>query len=341
MSKVITLLILLKLNLLCSQLLTSTTSNLNHLITHYLDNSNSVYNVNYIGYSNAIGSYDAVNTNLGLKKGIILTTGTVYGNDGPQGPNDDEGSGIDNGYFGSGLLSSQIQGSATFNAATLEFDFVAVSDSFFIDYIFGSEEYLEYVGTEFKDLLGIFISGDGIVGNKNIAKLPNGDIISINTINEQENSSYFISNGDGNNIPYNLDSNYIQYDGYTKVLRASSPLILGSVYHIEIIIADVSDGLFDSGVFLSSNCFGYTGLNEEKETKNITMFPNPTVGIIYMNDMDLSEVNSIELVDQLGKKVGDFEIQNNLDLHEYKNGLYTLRLTTKNSIKQELIQLMK
>jgi len=338
MIKALFLLILLKFNLFYSQLVTSTTSNFNHLMTHYFDNSNSIFNVQYTGSNSAIGSYDASNTNLNISKGIVMTTGKVMGNDSPQGPNNDDGSGIDNGFGGTDLLSPFIGNIETYNASKLEFDFVVLADSFFIDYIFGSEEYLEYVDSEFKDMVVIMISGAGIPGKKNIATLPSSQFVSVNKINNISNSQYYVNNGNGNETPFNTDSVYIQYDGYTTLLRASSATQQGFIYHVEIIIADVSDGLFDSGVFLSTNSFGYTGL-KENSSYNEFIFPNPSSGFVNFKDLDLSQVTKIELIDQLGNIVGDFEIQKNLNLQEFKNGLYTIRITTKDSVKQDLIQL--
>lgn len=53
-----------------------------------------------------------------------------------------------------------------------------------ISYQFGSEEYPVYVGSPYNDAFGFFISGPGISGTQNIAKLPgSGNITSINTVN--------------------------------------------------------------------------------------------------------------------------------------------------------------
>jgi hypothetical protein len=51
---------------------------------------------------------------------------------------------MDNGSPGSGLLSGLIGGAQTFNATTLEFDFVPYSDTVRFRYVFGSEEYPEF-----------------------------------------------------------------------------------------------------------------------------------------------------------------------------------------------------
>lgn len=212
----------------------------------------TISNVKYTGHPQAIGQFNASGTNLEITDGIVITTGTVLNNgNGPHGPNDKEGSGYDNGRGGSALLSGLV-GGQTYNAATLEFDFKAVGDEVSFRYVFGSEEYLEYVGTDFNDVFGLFISGPGISGNQNIARLPNNTVVSINNVNNTSNSAYYVYNGDGTNSPYNSSNQYIQYDGFTKALVARSAVQCGKTYHLTIAIADVGDPILDSGIFLEA-----------------------------------------------------------------------------------------
>lgn len=214
----------------------------------------TVSNIQYNGSATSIGSFTAANTNLGIESGIIMTTGTVLNNgNGPHGPNNKEDAGVDNGAPGINLLSNLVGGTTTYNASILEFDFVPLSDTVSFNYVFGSEEYPEFVGSEFNDVFAFFISGPGITGQQNIARLPNGSAVTINNVNAGSNSSYFVNNGDGNSSPFNGSPNYIQYDGFTKVLKAVSKVECGEQYHLVIAIADAADGLWDSGIFLEAN----------------------------------------------------------------------------------------
>ncbi|MES2798744.1 MAG: choice-of-anchor L domain-containing protein [Bacteroidota bacterium] len=217
----------------------------------------TVSNINYAGSASAIGSFSG-NTNLGLTSGIVMTTGTTVNNgQGPHGPNAQSNAGMDNGTPGSFLLSQQIGGAQTFNATTLEFDFVPYSDTVRFRYVFGSEEYPEYAppnNTGFNDIFGFFISGPGITGLQNIAKLPGGGgVVAINNVNAITNAAYFVNNGDGNTSPQNGNPFYIQYDGFTKVLEAVAKVQCGKIYHLILSVADVGDGILDSGIFLEAN----------------------------------------------------------------------------------------
>jgi hypothetical protein len=321
---------LLNLALCFSQLFTNTHNDINQLVNYYFSENSVPFNIIYTGSPQAIGSYDAINTNLGITNGIVMTTGSVIGSQGPQGPNNKDGAGMNNNYPGTELLRNIVNTDEVYNAATLEFDFIAETDTFFIDYIFGSEEYDEFVFAGFKDLVAIFISGEGIEGNKNIALLSNGNYVSIDNVNASYSSYYFISNGDGITPPYNQDPTYIQYDGYTKLLRAISPTTIGKKYHIIISIADVQDAIYDSGVFLSSNSFGYTNL-AEKTKNNLNIYPNPSSDFINLKDIDLTQVEKIELIDGMGKIVENFEIKTLLNLEHVKNGNYILKITSKST----------
>jgi gliding motility-associated-like protein len=198
-------------------------------------------------------------TNIGLPAGVVMTTGTTTGKNGPQGPNSSTQSGIDNAEPGDSLLSS-VNSNTTLNATTLEFDFVPTGDSINFHYVFGSEEYPEYACGNFNDIFGFFISGPkpggGNYVKQNIAIIPGTALpVSIKNINKSgcsTYSKYYIDNAAGTTI---------QYDGFTTPLTAIAPVTCGSTYHIKLAIADVSDGLFDSGVFLEAGSFSSTSIS--------------------------------------------------------------------------------
>lgn len=217
----------------------------------------TVSNITYQGNSLAIGDFNGVNSNVGLSQGIILSTGTVLDGlrnglkNGPVGPNNNGGASTNHGGFGDNALSDLVNGTQTFDAAVLEFDFIPQGDTVRFEYVFASEEYLEYVGAASNDVFAFFISGPSIVGEKNIALIPGtAQPVSINNVNAGNNNAYFIYNGNGNSEPQKSDETVINYDGFTVPLTAVSAVTPCQTYHLKIAIADVSDEAFDSGVFL-------------------------------------------------------------------------------------------
>ncbi len=248
-----------------TQLVTNTSMTPTQLVQNIFQGSGvTISNINFTGNSGAIGYFDGSNTNLGISEGIVMTTGTVSNtSEGPHGPNDQPDAGVDNGAGGYGPLTN-LAGAQTFNASVLEFDFVTCSDQVSFNYVFGSEEFLEYVDTDFNDAFALYISGPGFAGLQNIALLPNGTPVAINNVHTAGtnvngvnfgpvNSQYYVNNNNGATI---------QYDGFTTKLTANATVQCEQTYHLIIAIADAGDGIYDSGIFLEANSFnGGNSLN--------------------------------------------------------------------------------
>ncbi|MFM7022234.1 MAG: choice-of-anchor L domain-containing protein [Flavobacteriales bacterium] len=216
-----------------------------------------VSNLKFTGDQSMIGHFNSSKANVGLTDGIILSTGDIQD---ATGPNDSKGAGASMGLSGDADLD--IISSPTHDAAVLEFDFVAITDSVVINYVFASEEYLEFVDMGFNDVFGFFLSGPGINGPfsgnaVNIALTPGTSTpVSVNTINDVKNSGLYINNGTGAAGSSQFTSNkVIQFDGFTRPLAARCAVTPGLKYHMKIAIADVSDGIYDSAVFLEGGSF--------------------------------------------------------------------------------------
>jgi gliding motility-associated-like protein len=248
-----------------AQLIVDTTHTPQQLVQNILLGNNIIaYNIKYSGARRAMGYFDGTRSNIGLKNGVLMTTGSV---EIAVGPNNPSNRGINNGLQGDSALTS-ICGDSTFDACILEFDFVPYSDTVSFDFAFGSEEYPEFTCCKVNDVFAFFISGPGISGVKNIALVPSTTTpISINTING--NCTTLSNCGGGccnSNTAYYIDNTggpTIQYTGFTKVMKAESPVQCGKSYHIRIAIADGGDPWYDSGVFLGGGSFrgGTTPLN--------------------------------------------------------------------------------
>lgn len=245
-----------------SQLLTNTTATPFSLVQNTLLGPGvQLLSVTYNGDPQAIGRFTAFGTNLGINEGIVMTTGTVLNNgSGPHGPNNSPSAGVNNNRPGYSPLNNILGANLTTNAAILEFTFIPYADTVRFKYVFGSEEYREWVGSKFNDIFAFFITGPGIPNNPsgplNIAKLPNGTAVTINNIND--GTEYLVSSYQPacNNCAffnYNGGGQHIQYDGFTKPLEAVAKVECGKTYKLVIAIADVNDGIFDSGIFLEAN----------------------------------------------------------------------------------------
>ncbi|MCI5057019.1 MAG: choice-of-anchor L domain-containing protein [Flavobacteriales bacterium] len=251
-----------------------------------LGNGVTATNISFQGDSNVqVGFFDQNNSNIPLSSGIIMTTGNIGLAPGSPG-NFQPNAGLD---LASGAgdpdLQSLVGGASTNDAIILEFDFVPLGDSVSFNYVFASEEYPEWVCSNFNDVFGFFISGPGINGSfsngaANIALIPGTSTpVAINSVNpgvsgnngQDLNCDNLDPNWPNYNIYYNdnvgAGGNAIEYDGFTTVLTAfRTGLQCGQVYHIKLAIADVFDGTFDSAVFLEQGSFTAPGIKVEVKT---------------------------------------------------------------------------
>lgn len=218
-----------------------------------------VTGVTLLGSPAQIGIFEGGQSNIGFPTGIIIATGDI--NIAP-GPNDQNNAGTD---VGGSSADPDLQALTTgplFNRGGIEFQFTPTQTPLTFEYVFASEEYCEYANTGFNDVFGFFISGPGIPGGQaNIAVLPSGAPVSINTVNHTTNTGFYYNNTPdgltlcGQNPQTSLTTNELQYDGYTRKMIAQAPVIPCQTYTIKLKIADVGDGIYDSAVFLKSGSF--------------------------------------------------------------------------------------
>jgi len=210
-------------------------------------------NIVLSGQTSQVGSFTCNGCGINIESGVVLASGNVAGAVGPN----NSGSFSQGPPTGTDFVSdpdlAAVSAASINNAAVLEFDFVPTGDSLAFDFVFGSEEYPEWVNS-INDVFGFFVSGPGISGPytngaANIALLPGTTTpVTINTVNIGSNANYFVKNTTP--VVHN-----VQADGFTTVITAQASVICGETYHIKIAIGDASDGGWDSWVFLKEGSF--------------------------------------------------------------------------------------
>ena len=206
-------------------------------------------NITYTGHNRAIALFEnGDKAELGLDKGIIMSTGVAVE---AKGPNDVLDNSKDLKYPGDQTLE-KIANRQTIDAAVLQFEFKPQTEEIEFKYIFSSEEYIRYVDRGFNDVFGFFISGPGITGEQNVAKIPGSNVeVSIDNVNHKRNSEYFVLNDNTSSISYK----HLQHNGQTVVLKANLTLQACDWYTIKLAITDVGDPALDSWVFIGSKSF--------------------------------------------------------------------------------------
>ena len=224
-----------------AQLQTNTNVTLDQLVSNIIGPGYNTSNIKLNCANGAFATFTSGGT-LGINNGILLTTGLATN---AKPPNNNIRESYNNGTPGDSQLDVLL-GTETYDGCALEFDLVPSCDTLKIKYVFGTEEFPDYVGSTFNDVFCFFVSGPGITGSKNIATVPGTNTpVTINTINQNSNTKYFVDNR-------NNAKGGTEYNGYTIPMWAVTPVVACSTYHLKIVIADVVDGSYDSGVFIES-----------------------------------------------------------------------------------------
>jgi len=206
------------------------TSNLQTLKDNLLGTNTaglSDFSLSITGNAQAFGTFTG--DPFGLGSGIVLSTGRVADLPGFNTGND---------------LSSSL-GSTPGDLAELNLSFFADStaEKLFFNYVFGSDEFLEYGGSSFNDSFELLLNGT------NLAKLNDGKTVTINNLvpnanNRSTDNPDFIDNSNG------LAASVIKLDGFTKVLGFEGFLKKNDTNVVTFRIKDVGDTALDSAVLV-------------------------------------------------------------------------------------------
>jgi hypothetical protein len=316
-----------------TQQLNTILSSLNVSVSNIVVNSNNL----------AFGLVDASPNPIFSGQGLVLTNGNaLYA----RGPNSSASQGYDLSLPGDTDLTVA-SGVMTFDASIIEFDCVPYEDTLFFYYVFGSEEYPEYVNVPVNDCFGIFISGPGISGPytnnaENFARIPGSlDPVTINDLNNGSNDCGFFGgpNGPCSHCQYYIDNcngTEFQYDGFTTYMENIVPVTPGETYHVKLAVADGGDGVWDSGVFFPTGAFctaRKTDVGIEETTKNLfTLYPNPATSTLTIEWAAGSGQYAATIHNAQGQLVTLSVVegpQTIIDISSFAPGIYFLTLTNE------------
>src|SRR4028118_426648 len=206
------------------------TSNLETLKNNLLGTDTaglSDFSLSITGNAQAFGTFTG--DPFGLGSGIVLSTGRVADLPGFNTGND---------------LSSSLW-STPGDLAELNLSFFADStaEKLFFNYVFGSDEFLEFGGSSFNDSFELLLNGT------NLAQLNDGQTVTINNLvpnsgNRSTDNPDFIDNSNG------LAASVIKLDGFTKVLGFEGFLKKNDTNVVTFRIKDVGDTILDSAVLV-------------------------------------------------------------------------------------------
>ncbi len=244
-----------------------------------------VFNVKYNNtpspiYSPNIGTFTAPvdYDSLGMSQGIVLCTGTI---DIVPGPNDNPSAASPlDGRYVDPLMAPFYGSGATSSCATLDFDFVCLTDSFAFNYVFASENYPELNCSIWNSFFVAFVTGQhpytGALTTYNAAIIPgtvdalnpDGIVVSLNTINDGTHyvSPYMSEYGENCRFDFTdyyrenpAESTGIQFDGYTVLMTATGRVVPCETYHMHLSLLGIGAG--ESATFLAEKSLRALNMN--------------------------------------------------------------------------------
>ncbi len=224
----------------------------------------SVSGDNYTTGYNSYGEFTKNGSSFPFEDGIVLSTWSADNSIGPFVRNKGEGS---TSWLGDADLNQALNITSTINATSLEFDFIPQTSFLSFNYIFASNEYQDDFPCRISDGFAFLIKEKGSTANyQNLAVIP-GTTTPVSSTNIHQaisftdlsgnvksclakNENYF---GGSNTSPTNTSP--INYAGQTIVMNAQTNVVVGTTYHIKLVISDAYSKDFDSSVFLQAGSF--------------------------------------------------------------------------------------
>lgn len=195
----------------------------------------------FSGFSFLLGS--------GFDRGVVLSTGRVTDVLGPNNAANRTTA------FSDYSVNDPDLGSKVFDPVKFSFTVIPDNEILIIDFVFGSEEYSEYVGASYNDLARIFVDG------QNCALTPAGNEVRVNNIHSDSlpphgHHSSYPNNDDGiSNSGMYLDNSSsapvfnTEMDGYTRRMSCRVAVVPGQPVDVVTGIADIADAKYDSWIF--------------------------------------------------------------------------------------------
>jgi hypothetical protein len=224
------------------------------------------------GDSRAYGIFNNDPFNLG--NGVVLSTGKVV-----QLADQNTASGTSTNFGG-----TDPQGGFDPVTLKIEFDADNTAKQVFFEYIFGSEEFTEFSGSQFNDIFTFKLNGF------NLARLSDQKTASINNLTPSEVPDSWSTDYIDNSQTTGPLRNEVILDGYTKRLRFVGALLPNSKNTLEIKIKDIGDAILDSAVFLKGGSLGVVNDSVISAVVNIT--DNEIQPTVSISNISLKEGSS-------------------------------------------------
>ena len=203
-----------------------------------------IISASYSGDAASSGIYsDGINTAGGFAPsdtGVILSTGQaadVTNSSGEANQANNTSTNTEGGIDGDADFDAAADQS-TFDAAFIEASFIPDGDTLTLQFVFGSEEYPEFVNAGFNDTIGVWVNGEQVEISVGAGQT------SVDAVNANSNANLFVDNM--------AAAANTEMDGFTVTLSLKAPLMAGQTNTLKIGVADAGDSIYDSNILIAA-----------------------------------------------------------------------------------------
>ncbi|RMD90198.1 MAG: 2,3,4,5-tetrahydropyridine-2,6-carboxylate N-succinyltransferase, partial [Alphaproteobacteria bacterium] len=240
-------------------------------------NGATVVGATYVGDNRSSGIFTQGNTvTPGVTPsdtGVILSTGRAKdftNNSGTTNTNVSPWTSTNTGGVNNDPNFNALAGTNTYDASYLQVDFIPTGNVVTLDFRLASEEYPEWVNSQYNDVVGMWVNG--VQANVSVQ----GNTASIGNINGGNAANLYVDN--------TADQYNTEMDGFTITLTFTAPVNPGVVNTLKIGVADTSDSLYDTNLLIAAG--------------------SVQTAIVAMDDTANAGLNSSKIIDVLANDIG-------------------------------------
>ena len=253
-------------------------------------NGTHVLSASYTGDNNASAIYTDGNQTLGVTPsdtGVILSTGNVDKFTNSSGSaNQSNSTSTNTSGINSNSDFNTIAGANTYDASWLDVVFIPDGNLMTMTFVFASDEYPEYAGSIYNDIVGVWVNGTHVP--LSVASGPT----TVGSVNANNNTNLYVSN---TNSEYNTEM-----DGFTVSMSLTIPVNDGQQNTIRIGIADVADSSYDSNLLIAADTVQTELVAVDDQ---LTIHPNGTKTFNVLDNDESSSTGTLVITNINGQAV--------------------------------------
>jgi hypothetical protein len=244
-----------------------------------------VTGASYTGSSNSSAVYSNGQLTGGVtpsNSGVILSTGNAKDFTQSSGdPNRNTNTGTNTGGLDNDAAFNAIAGARTYDASVLTVNFIPTGNVMTMQFVISSEEYPEYIGSLYNDVVGVWING------VHVPITVGSGVSGVNNINGNTQPNLYVDN--------TQDQYNTEMDGFTVTLSLDIPVKPGMVNTIRIGVADTSDTNYDTNLLIAADSVqtvlvarddSVTMTTQEYETINVLANDSHTLGTLTITKIN-------------------------------------------------------